>query len=269
MEKSEWTEEEEEQEEEDFKECVEESNGSLTPVLDDSLDFNELEKQKVAIMRAFVEKEDSSAKDVDDFMIRRFLRARDLDIEKASAMFLKYLSWRRSAIPNGFISPSEISTNLAHNKLFMQGVDKKGRPIVVGFGNRHKQGSLEEFIRYVIFVLEKICSRMPSGQEKFVCIGDLQGWGYSNSDIRGYRASLSILQDCYPERLGKLYIVHVPYIFMTAWKMVYPFIDKKTKKKISFVEDKKLRSTLLNDIDESQLPDVYGGKLSLVPIQDC
>ncbi|XP_038896447.1 patellin-4 [Benincasa hispida] len=266
MEKSEWSKEEEEDE---FEECVqEESNGSLTPVLDNSLDWNELEKQKVAIMRAFVEKEDSSAKDVDDFMIRRFLRARDLDIEKASAMFLKYLSWRRSAIPNGFISPSEISTNLAHNKLFMQGVDKSGRPIVVGFGNRHKQGNIEEFIRYVIFVLEKISSRMPSGQEKFVCIGDLQGWGYSNSDIRGYRASLSILQDCYPERLGKLYIVHVPYIFMTAWKMVYPFIDKKTKKKICFVEDKKLRSTLLNDIDESQLPDVYGGKLSLVPIQD-
>ena len=37
---------------------------------------------------------------------------------------------------------------------------------------------------------------------------------------------------------------------------------------IIFVENKKLRSTLLDDIDESQLPDVYGGKLSLVPIQD-
>lgn len=80
-------------------------------------------------------------------MIRRFLRARDLDIEKASAMFLKYLTWRRSAIPNGFISLSEISNNIAHNKLFMQGVDKKGRPIVVGFGGRHKQGNMEEFIR--------------------------------------------------------------------------------------------------------------------------
>ncbi|XP_022955736.1 patellin-4-like [Cucurbita moschata] len=270
-EKSEWTEEEEEEEEEEkeFKECVEEPNGSLTPVIDDSLESNELEKQKLAIMRAFVEGEDSSAKDVDDFMLRRFLRARDLDIEKASAMFLKYLSWRRSAIPDGFISVSELSTNLAHNKLFMQGVDKKGHPIVVGFGNRHKQGNLEEFIRFVIFALDKICSRIPRGQEKFVCIGDLQGWGYSNSDIRGYRAALSILQDYYPERLGKLYIVHVPYIFMTAWKMVYPFIDKKTKNKISFVEDKKLNSTLLDDIDESQLPDAYGGKLSLVPIQDC
>lgn len=36
--------------------------------------------------------------------------------------------------------------------------------------------------------------RMPSGQEKFVCIGDLEGWGYSSSDIRGYLAALSILQ---------------------------------------------------------------------------
>ncbi|KAK9934251.1 hypothetical protein M0R45_021403 [Rubus argutus] len=68
---------------------------------------------------------------------------------------------------------------------------------------------------------------------------------------------------------GKLFIVHSPYLFMTAWKMVYPFIDDKTKKKIVFVENKKLRSTLLGDIDESQLPDTYGGKLPLVPIQDC
>lgn len=37
---------------------------------------------------------------------------------------------------------------------------------------------------------------------------------------------------------------------------------------ISFVENKKLRSTLLAEIDEDQLPDVYGGKLPLVPIQE-
>lgn len=40
-------------------------------------------------------------------------------------------------------------------------------------------------------------------------------------------------QDFYPERLGKFFIVHVPYIFMTIWKIVYPFIDKKTRKKVS------------------------------------
>jgi hypothetical protein len=36
--------------------------------------------------------------------------------------------------------------------------------------------------------------RMPAGEEKFVSIADLKGWGYSNSDIRGYLAALSILQ---------------------------------------------------------------------------
>lgn len=35
-----------------------------------------------------------------------------------------------------------------------------------------------------------------------------------------------------------------------------------------FVEDKNLRATLLEDIDDNQLPEIYGGKLPLVPIQD-
>ncbi|KAE8703065.1 Sec14p-like phosphatidylinositol transfer family protein isoform 2 [Hibiscus syriacus] len=232
---------------------------------------DEVERSKIGIMRALAEREDPSAKDADDFMIRRFLRARDLDIEKATTMFLKYLSWRRTFLPKGFISESEISTQLADNKLCMQGVDKQGRPIVVAFGGRHKptKGNLEEVKRFVVYGLEKICAKMPKGQEKFVAIGDLEGWGFSNSDIRAYLASLSILQDCYPERLGKLIIVHVPYIFMTAWKVVYPFIDSRTKKKIVFVENKKLKSALLEDIDESQLPDIYGGKLPLVPIEEC
>jgi hypothetical protein len=37
---------------------------------------------------------------------------------------------------------------------------------------------------------------------------------------------------------------------------------------IVFVENKKLKSTLLEEIDESQLPEIYGGQLALVPIQD-
>ncbi|KAJ8547772.1 hypothetical protein K7X08_011358 [Anisodus acutangulus] len=236
----------------------------------DASDTDEqIESNKVGIMRALVEKQDPSAKGMDDQMIRRFLRARDLDIEKASTMFLKFLSWRKDFVPNGSISPSEIPNELAHNKLFMQGQDKIGRPIVVAFGGRHKQVNVDEFKRLVTYTLDKVCSRMPNEQEKFVAIGDLEGWGYANSDIRGYLAALSILQDCYPERLGKLFIVHVPYIFMTAWKAIYPFIDRKTKKKIIFVENKKLRSTLERDVDDDQLPDIYGGKLPLVPIQDC
>lgn len=75
--------------------------------------------------------------EVDDLMLRRFLRARNLDVEKASALFLKYLEWRCTAVPNGFISETEIKNELSHKEVFTQGFDKLGRPIVVYHPAKH------------------------------------------------------------------------------------------------------------------------------------
>lgn len=88
--------------------------------------------------------------EVDDPTLRRFLRARDLEIEKASAMFLKHLKWRQTFVPNGFISLSEVPNELSQNKMFLQGFDKKGRPVATLLGARHfqnKLGGLDEFKR--------------------------------------------------------------------------------------------------------------------------
>ncbi|CAN1317915.1 Phosphatidylinositol transfer protein 3 [Linum perenne] len=237
-------------------------------------DKHEVERTKLSLLRYSVETQDPSSKEVDDGMLRRFLRARDMDVEKASTMFLKYLKWKHSFLPNGTssITTSDISTDISHNKVFLQGTDRTGRPICVAFGGRHFQnklsGGVDEWKQFP-YHIEKLCASMEEGQEKFMAIGDLEGWGYANSDIRGYLAALHILQDYYPERLGKLFIVHVPYVFMAVWKVIYPFIDSNTKKKIVFVDNKKLKSTLLEDIDESQLPEIYGGKMPLVPVHEA
>ncbi|GAV81741.1 CRAL_TRIO domain-containing protein [Cephalotus follicularis] len=109
---------------------------------------------------------------------------------------------------------------------------------------------------------------MPPGQEKFAIIIDLEGWGYSN--INRPLSSLSLMQEYYPERLGKMFIVHPPYILIMAMrKSIQSFIANHTKYKIELVNNKKLKSTLLEDIDETQLPQIYGGKLPLVPIHDA
>lgn len=81
--------------------------------------------------------------EADDKALRRFLRARDHDIDKASAMFLQYLKWRRSAIPNGFITDEEVKNELAQGKLYMQGFDKTGRPVLVLYGARHHYSKRE------------------------------------------------------------------------------------------------------------------------------
>ncbi|KAL5979621.1 hypothetical protein ACLOJK_019532 [Asimina triloba] len=231
--------------------------------------------------------------EADDSTLRRFLRARDLDVKKASCQFLKYLKWRQAFVPKGFISEPEIEKQLADGKVFMQGCDKKGRCIVIIFGAKHfsYKRDLDELKRikfhstklwkqmqqsdnpiawtsFVVYTLDKVCASLPSGLGKFIVIADLDGWGYSNCDIRAYVAALEIMQDCYPERLGKLYIVHAPSIFMASWKMVYPFIDNNTRKKIVFLGNKELKATLLEDIEESELPETYGGKMTLIPIQD-
>ncbi|KAL8042866.1 hypothetical protein ABFX02_09G080200 [Erythranthe guttata] len=266
-------EEEEEENEETFHSPLQEIITKKTKK--DKESNGDEETIKLSLMRTIVENKldppPSSKDNIDDLALRRFLRARDLDVEKASSMFVRYLEWRRSFVPKGSVSESEITNEIAQNKMFVQGSDKQGRPIAVVFGSRHfacKGGCVDEFRRFLVFALDKLCHRMPEGQEKFTIIGDLKGYGYCNSDLRGNLAAITIQQEYYPERLGKLFVINAPYIFMTMWKIVCPFIDKNTRKKIVFVENKRLRETLLEDIDESQLPDIYGGKLQLVPVQN-
>uniref|UniRef100_A0ACD5WDX3 Uncharacterized protein n=1 Tax=Avena sativa TaxID=4498 RepID=A0ACD5WDX3_AVESA len=229
---------------------------------DDGGDVSEW--KKVAEMRAVVEAQDPSAKDEDDdFVLRRFLRARDHNIVKASAMLLQYLSWKRSAKPNGSISDDEVRGEIAKGRIRLEGFDRLGRPMGYLYSARHfpARHDFEDYKRYCAYVLDKICSSLPAGQEKFAAVVDLRGWGYSNLDIRGYLAGLNILQNYYPERLGRVFVIHVPYIFMAAWRIVYPFIDERTRSKIVFVADKDLDATLHDAIDDSQLLDDYGGKL--------
>jgi len=75
--------------------------------------------------------------EVDNLTLRRFLRARDHNVDKAAAMLLKYLKWRREVAPDGFVPEERVRRELAQDKACMGGVDRSGRPILVGFMARH------------------------------------------------------------------------------------------------------------------------------------
>jgi hypothetical protein len=206
--------------------------------------------------------------EVDNLTLRRFLRARDQNVGKASSMLLKFVAWRREAVPGGAIPAEQVKDDLAAQKVCMGGVDRAGRPVMLAFPARHFSADrdMATFKRFVVYLLDSICARIPRGQEKFLCIVDLKGWGYANCDVRAYIAAIEIMQNYYPERLGKALMIHVPYMFLKAWKMVQPFIDANTKDKFVFIDDKNLEETLKRELDESQLPEMYGGKLTLVPL---
>ncbi|CAI0446768.1 unnamed protein product [Linum tenue] len=131
-------------------------------------DGNEVERTKLSLLRYLAERQDPSSKDVDDATLRRFLRARDLDVEKAAAMFVKYLKWRAAFVPKGYISASEIANEMEQNKMFLQGTDRQGRPVALVFGARHFQnkiGGLDEFKRTPPTLLSSLCFRQTLRQD--------------------------------------------------------------------------------------------------------
>nr|ABK22993.1 unknown [Picea sitchensis] len=191
-------------------------------------------RTKLRLMRDIIEKEDPSSKIIDDATLQRFLYARELNVEKASEMFAKYRKWRQSFVPLGYIPETMICDELMKNSAYMQGFDKRGRPIAVILLGRHIpcRKTIENLKRHYVYIFDKMSASSSRGQTKFTIIADFDGWTYKNVDIRGAIAVLEILQ-------------------------------------IVFVEDKHFKETLLNDIDESQLPEIYGGKLPIVKVQDC
>ncbi|KAF7025545.1 hypothetical protein CFC21_037719 [Triticum aestivum] len=231
-------------------------------------DAGEGEWLKIAELRAMAEAQDPHVKEVDSLTLRRFLRARGHVVGKASAMLLKFVAWRREAVPGGVMPAELVRTELSHEMTYMAGTDRAGRPVMLAFPAKHFSATrdMAGFKRYIVYLFDAMCARIPRGQEKFLCVVDLKGWGYANCDVRAYIAAIEILQSYYPERLGKALMIHVPYLFMKAWKLVQPFIDANTRDKFVFVDDKSLEETLRREMEDGQLPEMYGGKMPIVPL---
>ena len=80
---------------------------------------------------------------IDDATLRRFLRARSLNVEKAYKFLLRHLQWKSEFMPEGFIRSSEVQNELKKEKIYLQGVDKRGRPIGVILANKHRSSERE------------------------------------------------------------------------------------------------------------------------------
>ena len=88
--------------------------------------------------------------------------------------------------------------------------------------------------------------------------------GFSMSNLKAkskeiVKLAIDIGQDNYPEVMGKMFIVNSPFLFTGAWAVISPFIDAKTRKKISIV-GAKYQKELLTHIDPENLPVEYGGE---------
>jgi len=74
------------------------------------------------------------------------------------------------------------------------------------------------------------------------------------------RLLITINQDFFPERMSRCYIINSPRLFRWSWRTIYPWVDVRTRDKISMLApDDNVAQILLADIDSHVLEVAYGG----------
>jgi len=245
--------------------------GNLTPEQQDAL---EALKKQLKEEGHFVEER------MGDAALLKFLRARKFDLAAAKEMLLSAEQWRKDFGVDDIMKNFDFNEKAEVDKYYPQfyhKTDKEGRPVYVerlgllDIGKLYSVTTAERQLKRLVYEYEKfIHERLPACSEAVgypvetsCTILDLNGVSLTNF----YRVkdfvmqAASIGQDRYPETMGKFYIVGAPWAFSAVWSMVKPWLDAVTVAKIHILSSS-YQETLLKQIDEENLPSIFGGKCS-------
>ncbi|CAD5166421.1 unnamed protein product [Musa acuminata subsp. malaccensis] len=240
---------------------------------------SEEEERAVGVFRkALIDRNLLPARHDDYHTMKRFLKARGFNIEKAIRMWSEMLQWRMDfgadTILQDFVF-SELDEVLRYYPHGFHGVDKDGRPVYIerlGMVDPNKLltvTTVERFIKYHVQVIEKILSeKYPACSlaakrhiDTMTTILDVQGVNWMSVGKLARDVVLRIQKidsDNYPEILHKLFIVNAGSGFRLLWNTIKGLIDPRTTAKIVVLGDR-YQNTLLELIEMSQLPDFLGG----------
>ncbi|KAL1921804.1 uncharacterized protein VTP21DRAFT_10446 [Calcarisporiella thermophila] len=207
-----------------------------------------------------------------DACLLRYLRACKWNYSDARERIEETLKWRRSYGPH-LIDPQEIEEECYTGKIYLNGFDSQGSPVIYMKPRNENTKPSRRHIRNVVFLLERAIRLMPENVEKMVIVVDFAGSSTrTNPGLGIAKEFLTVLGNHYPERLGRAFLVNTPWFFWTFWKLISPFIDPVTRSKIRFVDLKTQNNVqpnqekgdwanLLHYIPAEQLEADFGGKL--------
>lgn len=233
-----------------------------------------------------------------DDCLRRYLRARNWNMQQAEKMLQDTLRWRHEYRPEE-IRWEDIADEGATGKVYRADfLDKKGRSVIVmSAGQQNTKGHAGQ-VRHLVYCLENAILNLepqnatplaerqgearlegPAGnhhnqqqqqqrdgagkQEQMVWFIDFRGWTLRKAPpMRTARTVLNILQNHYPERLGAAVAFDPPNVFEAFWKVIRPFVDPVTFNKILFANPSKPESTSRMEeiFDLDKLEKAFGGR---------
>ncbi|CAN6825306.1 unnamed protein product [Brassica oleracea] len=201
-----------------------------------------------------------------DASLRRYLAARNWNVEKAKKMLEETLKWRST------YKPQEIRWNqVAHEgetgKVSRASFhDRQGRVVLIMRPALQNSTSAEGNIKHLVYLLENAILNLPKGQEQMSWLIDFTGWSMAaNVPMKTTREIVYILQNHYPERLGIAFLYNPPRLFQAVYRAVQYFLDPCTAQKVKFVypKDKTSDELMISHFDVENLPKEFGGEATL------
>ncbi|XP_046855313.1 SEC14-like protein 1 [Xenia sp. Carnegie-2017] len=213
-----------------------------------------------------------------DSNLLRFLRARDMNIDKAYEMLCLSLAWRRHHDVDKILTEWRAPESaLEYYSGGWHHYDKEGRPLyILRLGCMDVKGLLKTvgedgFLKYVLSINEQAMAMFDEVTQakgapisSFTCICDLEGLCLRHLWRPGVKALLRVIEVVeanYPELMGRLLIVRAPRIFGVLWTLVSSFIHENTRKKFLIYSgnDYQAPGGLTDYIPEEYIPKFLGG----------
>lgn len=197
-----------------------------------------------------------------DACLRRYLEARNWNVNKSKKMLEETLGWRETYQPEE-IRWDEVAMEGETGKVYRADFhDRFRRSVLILNPAKQNTTSEENQLRHLVYLLENAIINLPPDQVQMVWLIDFNGWSLTNYvPVKTVRETVNILQNHYPERLAAALLYNPPRIFEAFWKIVKYFLDSKTFEKVKFVypKNEECSSFMQQVFDFDKLPKAFGG----------
>ncbi|KAJ4714419.1 random slug protein 5-like [Melia azedarach] len=207
-----------------------------------------------------------SSKFCTDACLRRYLEARNWNVDKARKMLQETLKWRATYKPEE-IRWHEVAHEGETGKVSRANFhDLQGRTVLIMRPGKQNTASGEGNVRHLVYLLENSILNLAEGQEQMTWLIDFTGWTLStNISIKTIRDIIYVFQNHYPERLAFAILYNPPKFFESIWKAIRYFLDPKTSEKVKFIyaNNKESVEFMKSIFDVENLSREFGGKATL------
>ncbi|KAF3162035.1 hypothetical protein TWF788_002146 [Orbilia oligospora] len=180
----------------------------------------------------------------------RYLRATKWVVADAKKRIEATLTWRREWGLESH-TPEYIEIENETGKQVVFGFDNESRPCLYLNPSKQNTEKSDRQIQHLTFMLERVLEIAPPGVETLALLIDFKSASAGQNATPGQgKQVMNILQNHYPERLGRALVVNIPWWAKAFLNLIWPFIDPITRPKLKFNEDMSLhvpKSHLLKD----------------------